>query len=376
MKKTHCDEIVVFHKSQTLPRFLIELEIELPYAPSDSPQFVNELIPHIMRLLQNPNVDRDEKLRKYLCIELEILLTLGGDDYLEEKHDVMYEKLKHILDHKGKVNRQVRCALTKTPHNIPVSPRFPQQIQSTTSLQNNLVSPQALPSKNSIPFQSNLKTPAKISLSTPSIAFGKTNWEKYFGDIGLEPPLPKNIEDILNASCSFWPNKKVKETHLLVLIPNTVNGKLFTMSYLGDLIQKPKFGYSTKYDYYSDLVKDALGDKSYPSHWVLMTRDVIPGSKGKRKSECCKMIANHSKDSGLPYALPHSLEITTSILMYYVKTGKKLYSNDPSTYAYSRDLDKSGAPMVIGGFASGGIDIYDNIYGGIDCGVAGCRVLC
>ena len=27
----HCDEFVVFHKSQTLPRFWIELEVELPY---------------------------------------------------------------------------------------------------------------------------------------------------------------------------------------------------------------------------------------------------------------------------------------------------------------------------------------------------------
>src|SRR5438105_1254768 len=28
-------------------------------------------------------------------------------------------------------------------------------------------------------------------------AFGKEKWAKYFGDIGLEPPLPRNIEEIL-----------------------------------------------------------------------------------------------------------------------------------------------------------------------------------
>ena len=60
-------------------------------------------------------------------------------------------------------------------------------------------------------------------------ALGKKEWEKYFGDIGIEPPLPSNIEDILNEPCSFWPDKKIKETHLLVLIPNTVNGKPFTI---------------------------------------------------------------------------------------------------------------------------------------------------
>ena len=112
--------------------------------------------------------------------------------------------------------------------------------------------------------------------------FGKKEWEKYFGDIGEEPPLPANIERILNEPCSFWPGKKVKETHLLVLIPNEVNGKPFTMNYLGKLIQRPKSGHSTKYMDYSNHAKEAVGDKSYPSHWVLMTRNIIPGSIGNR----------------------------------------------------------------------------------------------
>ena len=77
----------------------------------------------------------------------------------------------------------------------------------------------------------------EVYASIPSIAFGKAEWWKYFGYIGVEPPLPINIEEILNEPCSFWPGKKVKETHLLVLIPNTVNGKAFTMNYLGELIR-------------------------------------------------------------------------------------------------------------------------------------------
>ena len=113
-EKPHCDEFVVFHKSQTLPRFWIELEVEIPYIPSDTPQRVNELIPHLTQLLKNPNVDKEQKLRNYLCKELGILLTLEGDDYLEEIHETMYEQLKQILDSQGKVNRQVSRALTRT----------------------------------------------------------------------------------------------------------------------------------------------------------------------------------------------------------------------------------------------------------------------
>ena len=204
-------------------------------------------------------------------------------------------------------------------------------------------------------------------------AFGKKEWERYFGDVGIEPPLPANIETILNEPCSFWPDKKVKETHLLVLIPNTVNGKPFTMNYLRELIQKPKSGHSTRYMVYSDYAKEAVGEKSYPSHWLLMTRDIIPGSRDKRCKECRDMIANHRDKTGIPYELPNLLEATASILMHYVKTGERLYSDDSWIYTYSQDVDKDNDPLGVGGFAAGGLFVnrYSCIY--LDLGVAGCR---
>ena len=132
-EKPHCDEFVVFYKSQTLPRFYVELEVELPYVPSDAPQIVDELISHFMKLLQNPNVDRDQKLRNYLCKELELLLNLGGYNYLEERHRIIYEQLKQLLDSQGKVNKQVSCALRETQNSAPIVSPLPQLNRSNTS---------------------------------------------------------------------------------------------------------------------------------------------------------------------------------------------------------------------------------------------------
>ena len=382
----HCDEFVVFNKSQTLPRFWVELEVELPYVPSDTPQCVNELIPHLTKLLQNPNVNRDQKLRNFLCRELEALLNLEENDYFEERNETMYEQLQHVLDSQGESNRRVSRALTESSQ-APVTTPSPQPIQSATSaLSNNLVSPQPFPPKHTIPIEpkqqsfllseptdsisSQLKVQDKVCPSIPYIAFGKSEWGKYFGDIGVEPSLPANIEKVLNKSCSFWPDKKVKETHLLVLIPSTVNGELFTMSYLGWLIQKPKSGHSTKYRYYDGSAKEAVGDKSYPSHWVLMTRDIIPGSRFNSYSNCCKLINDHSKKTGFPYELPHLLDVTASILMHYVKTGDRLYNDDPWTCTYSQDVDNDNDPLVVGGFASDGLRIRNYFLSGL--GVAGC----
>ena len=116
-----CDELVVFQKAQALPRFWVELEVELPYlmSPSEVPLFVNELIPHLLKVLRHPQVDRDQKLRNRLNAELSILFTLAPDDYLEEKHTTLFDLLTQLIDKSGKAQsdrtKTTRRRGTSTP---------------------------------------------------------------------------------------------------------------------------------------------------------------------------------------------------------------------------------------------------------------------
>lgn len=80
----------------------------------------------------------------------------------------------------------------------------------------------------------------KLQPVSPEIAFGKSKWEQYYGAVGEEPALPFNINQILEEPCPIWPQKKIKETHLLVLIPKTINGKPLTLQLLRELVKKPK----------------------------------------------------------------------------------------------------------------------------------------
>ncbi|MCB9092835.1 MAG: TIR domain-containing protein [Halobacteriovoraceae bacterium] len=196
----------------------------------------------------------------------------------------------------------------------------------------------------------------------PEMAFGKAKWEKYFGDIGAEPPLPPNIDEILNSPCSFWPEKKVRETHLLVLVPQTVNGRPFCLDSLEGLIKSPKTGHKTQYRGYSDYVKKELGSKSAPSHWVLMTRDVIEGSRNKSYDDQKKLVQSHAQKTKTPYEMPMALDAATAILMHYVETGKALYTDDKlgPQWTYTRCQEKVNNnqwPATIGGFAAGGLSV-------------------
>ena len=218
--------------------------------------------------------------------------------------------------------------------------------------------------------------PQLIPLKKPAIAFGAEKWNKYFGNVGVEPPLPPNIESILNSPCLFWPAKKVFETHLLILVPATVNGKPLTLNSLQELIQNPKEGHKTQYGYYHDYVKNELGNQSTSSHWVLMTRDVIPDSRNKSYEDQKKLVAIHVQKSGQPYELPTTIDVVTCILMEHVQTGVKLYSDNPLTYTRCQEkVDKNQWPVAIGGFAAGGLDVLSFWLDSADDGVGGSRKL-
>nr|MCU0318380.1 hypothetical protein [Amoebophilaceae bacterium] len=205
-----------------------------------------------------------------------------------------------------------------------------------------------------------------------SVVFGEKQWEQYFGKVGTAPRLPIEIGEVLSSPCPFCPDQQVKDTHLLVLIPSTVNDKPFSLNLLGELIRKPKAGnYRTKYRYYDRGVQDVLGNKQSFNHsyWVLITRDVLPSSRKKRYGDQKGLIAGH-----VHYDVPYALEAATAALLHYARTGKPLYTADPWTYTRCQDL-VDNYPTVVGGFNGSGLSVsYDFSDDSVDrYGVAGCR---
>ena len=184
-------------------------------------------------------------------------------------------------------------------------------------------------------------------------AFGKKKWEQYFGDVEIEPLLPEDIGEILNSRCKIWPDKKVYETHLLVLIPQTVNGKPLTLKTLGELVQKPLQGPATKYrTFYLGEYQDP---PNLASHWTLMSRDVIPNSRNKRYAAQQELVPQYPG-----YEIPDILDATVSIFMEHVQSGTRLYSTNSLTYTRCQEKYNADWHLVVGGFAAGGLDVSDD----------------
>jgi len=67
------------------------------------------------------------------------------------------------------------------------------------------------------------------------IAVGEKQWAEY-GTVGKSPALPLNIRDILLSPCPFWPQRKVFQTHLLLLVPQAVNGEPLHVQNLKEIL--------------------------------------------------------------------------------------------------------------------------------------------
>jgi hypothetical protein len=219
-------------------------------------------------------------------------------------------------------------------------------------------------------------------LLVPEETFGVFAWQHYYGEVGEEPALPDDIEATLNAPCPFWPEQRVRDTHLLVLIPATVDGVPFTLNLLRRLIQCPKNGgHKTQYRSYESDVREQLGATSpAASYWLLMTRDVLPESRDRSYRDQKKLIATHASRTSLPYEMPETLEAATAILTHYVRNGERLYSNNPQTYTCcqeSVDFEYQGeeysGPATVGEFGSSGLRVDHDYYDYDGRGVSGCR---
>jgi F-box-like len=205
------------------------------------------------------------------------------------------------------------------------------------------------------------------------IAFSSKNWAQWDADLVKDVnmrqemlSLPKNIAEELRRSA--FPGKSIRETHVLVRMP-----KELTIKKLGELAKKYFPSNTDGYRYIWSAIVDELGDKpADESIWLLMTKDVLPGSRSKSYGQQKTIIDELAKTTGVPYQVPTTLEAATCILAEYSRSENRLFSDSPWTYTRCQE-NVQGYQMVVGGFAPAGLSVIINIYGRVSIGVAALR---
>lgn len=300
---------------------------------------------------------------KYLQ-ETEILRQDGVVGISDEASDILFRSSKAFLQHKleisfAKFESDTALEFDKKAslqnhkiNEISQSSKSQPRTEKSTKTNNTNTNNSHNTNTNAINCSS-----AYNQITYPEITFGKDKWKNYFGDIGEEPHLPIEIDKVLNEPCPFWPGMKVRETHMLVLIPQKVNGFDLTMKYLGELVQNPKNGgHSAKYHggdcQYGDGYKDKPRSESY---WVLMTRWVLPEMRSKSYSAQKMLIESRCKEKSALYREPHVWEAAICVFMTYVDTGTYYLARIDETHTRCQEIHSSGYPLVVGSFCDDGL---------------------
>ncbi len=197
------------------------------------------------------------------------------------------------------------------------------------------------------------------------LAFGNHAWAKAgelesIGENNKEEfnSLPITIGKILKSPCHLFPEKRVGETHILIRIPKTFNGQLFTIDVLGKIAKK-HFQYNENgYDHVQpEVAKQVSGESVEKSKWVLMSKSVMEGSTKKKYSEQEQIIINLAAQSNTPYKVAGTLQATACILAEYCRSETRLFNTFPSIYTRCNE-NHEDLQFAVGYFSEEGLSLH------------------
>jgi hypothetical protein len=197
------------------------------------------------------------------------------------------------------------------------------------------------------------------------------------------PPAPCRMAKILDRKCPIHSDQKQEDTHILSLIPEefgTVN------RFESDILRPygeanyPEGENPLRFRHFWDDARQEHADVPFaPTHWVLMTKDVLPGSRSKSWDEQAALVNKLSRKALVDYEVPTLQQMFTAIATHKVATGESLYQagNERNGNVYTSTCVKETTEnyhLVVGGSAPSGVFVHNvYVYGKESLGVAALR---
>ena len=153
----------------------------------------------------------------------------------------------------------------------------------------------------------NFLSETAIGPNTRALMWGHAVWNQRFPCMKVKPRhLSSQMEQILTKQCPIDATKQVWQTHILILMP-PLSGKSLEKEMQGR-------GAHWTIEPYNDCqqavekIRASTLEQCVP--WVLMTREVIPGSEGKTYDEQVHLLQEKGG-----YKMPEALELITALRM-------------------------------------------------------------
>lgn len=217
------------------------------------------------------------------------------------------------------------------------------------------------------------KTELEKASQVPEGAFGKEEWENSFPVTVEEvPPLPANIHEILEQADPCEPGKKMRETCMLFLRPKKVilheegGDKELPISFDGveELAKKAADpARRAHYQTFDGLRAQMNGMPVADSGWVLMRKEVIPGSRNLSFENQIGLLQGN-------FEVPKLMDAILLNILTYASEGMCLYGINPVTYTRCQEMH-TDHQIIVGAFDSSGLNVDCSILGYDNGGLSG-----
>lgn len=177
-------------------------------------------------------------------------------------------------------------------------------------------------------------------------AFGAEQWKVYLGIEVAGRDIPLSAQAVLESPCPYTPNKLIKETHMLCLVPEGL-----TLDKLRECMNNPPHPYSAEL-----LVPET-------TYWILITKMPIPHTERKLFEQQCELIAKEG------YSPPKALEVAIAILAAKLSGNVALFAQHNHYTKCREEVD--GRPLVVSFDAFVGFNVARDIY--LQNGLAGVK---
>ena len=196
---------------------------------------------------------------------------------------------------------------------------------------------------------------------------GAASWKVGFGvDVGVVPPIPKEVtQSLLESPCPLHPGQKIKDTHILMLVPKTVNGEAYTALKLDELCASRK-GSGDRLIYDKEEWATAWKSTSWAnapqaqSEWVLLPKSDPDPNVSPEKHFRSKDITAQQKVHEAHYSEYREgkvLEVMTMALLNDVVNGEPRIL-DGWNYLRCIEPNASGGRVGVGCFLSNGLWVH------------------
>lgn len=203
---------------------------------------------------------------------------------------------------------------------------------------------------------------------------GAEQWGAQGIDVGAIPPIPASItQELLESECPMYPGRAIKDTHLLVLVPKTVNGEPYSARKLDELCAAWKGeGAAWITSFFAWQSEPWASEPQASSEWVLIpdSDERLRLSNEEKSFLCREEEARGGAPKEYPdYRAAKTVELLTSEVLHYLTDKERFLS---ARLVQCKESSAPGGVVHVGPSLTGGLWDIDahNIRNSSSCDTA------